>query len=81
MAGSTGVTLFMAEVGLESSGPLEINAMLEASGEITNYVPQEISVLRFVDPAGTPCLSLSYVLANEDDEFFAEAHPPLKPYN
>lgn len=81
MAGSTGVTLFLAEAGLESGGPLEINALLETSGVITNYIPQEISVLRFVDPAGTPCLSISYLVASEDDEFFAEAHPPLKPYN
>jgi hypothetical protein len=29
MAGSTGVTLFMAEAGLESGGPLEINALIE----------------------------------------------------
>ncbi|WP_353268077.1 hypothetical protein [Gemmatimonas sp.] len=81
LAGTTGVTVLMADEGLEASGLLEVNALLEASGVITNLAPQELTLHRFVDPSGTSCLSVSYVTANEDDEFFAEAHPPLKPYN
>jgi hypothetical protein len=80
LAGSTGVTVLMSDEGLEASSPLEVNALLEASGVITNYVPQEISLHRFVDPSGTSCVSISYVIADEGDEFFAEAHPPLQPY-
>ncbi len=81
LAGTTGVTVLMAEEGLEAGGTLAVNALLEASGVITHIVPQEITLHRFVDPSHASCLSVSYVIANEDDDFFAEAHPPLKPYN
>ncbi len=81
LAGTTGVTVFMADEGLEASGLLEVNALLEVSGVITNHAQQEIMLHRFVDPSGTSCLSVSYIIANEYDEFLAEAHPPLKQYN
>ena len=80
LAGTTGVTQLMAEEGPAPGGPLEVDALLEASSVITNFAPQETTLHRFVDPSGTSCLSLSYVIANEDDEFFAEAHAPLRPY-
>lgn len=80
LAGTTGVTVLMADEGLEASDPLEVNALLEAREVITNLAPQEITLHRFVDPSGTSCLSVSYVIANEDDEFFAEAPAPLQPY-
>ena len=80
LAGSTGVTVFMADAGLEDFEASHVNALLESSGLITNYLPQEITLLRFVDPAGTSCVSISYVIADDDDEHFAEAHAPLRRY-
>lgn len=70
----------MASDGLEDSDPLPVHALLEVSGVITTLRAQELSLLHFVDSAGTPCLSISYVVANDADEYFADAHPPLRPY-
>ena len=80
MAGTTGVTVLMADMGLEDCGALEVNRLLEASGVITTLAPQELSLHRFVDPAGTPCVSISYVVAGEDDEFFVDGPPALQLY-
>jgi hypothetical protein len=77
---ATGVTVFVPDAGLEALSADAVNAMLDAGGLITNYVPQEITLLRFVDPAGTPCLSISYVIANAEDEHFAEVHAALQSY-
>ena len=76
-AGSTGVTVFMASEELEHADAAQVHALLEASGVITPLEPQPLSVLHFVDAAGTPCLSISYIVANEDDVYFVEAHPLL----
>ncbi|GAB1342922.1 hypothetical protein [Gemmatimonas sp.] len=80
LAGTTGVTVFMASDGLEASDPRPVHTLLEASGVITTLEEQELTLHRFTDPAGTPCVSISYIVADEDDEFFVEAHPLLTSY-
>ena len=80
LAGSTGVSVFMAESGLEEYGPLDVNRLLEESGLITNHDSQELSLLRFVDPAGTPCLSISYVVVDDEDDVFADVNAALTGY-
>lgn len=80
LAGTTGVSIFMASEGIETFGPDNVNQLLERSKVITTLVPQELSIHRFSDPAGTDCLSISYVVADEDDEHFVLAHPALNRY-
>ena len=80
LAGSTGVTVLMVRAGLEAHGAAQIDALLEASGVITTIEPQELLLHCFVDPAGTPCLSISYIVADEDGEYFITAHPGLQRY-
>ncbi len=87
LAGSTGVTVFMASEGLIGPNAIAnaeaVQALLERSGVITLLAPhdlQESSLLHFTDPSGTACLSISYVVADEWDEYFVAAHPLLTSY-
>lgn len=80
LAGSTGVTVFMASKGIEGCDAAGVNALLEASRVITTLHAQELSLHHFVDPVGTPCVSISFIVADEDDDYFVEAHPPLTSY-
>ena len=87
LAGSTGVTVFMASEGLTGPDAMAsaeaVQALLERSGVITLLAPhdlQESSLHHFTDPSGTACLSISYVVADEWDEYFVTAHPLLTSY-
>jgi len=87
LAGSTGVTVFMASEGLIGPNAIAnaeaVQALLERSGVITLLAPhdlQESSLLHFTDPSGPTCLSISYVVADEWDEYFVTAHPLLTSY-
>lgn len=80
LAGSTGVTVFMASEGIEAFDATAVNALLEASRVITTIDAQELSLHHFTDPAGTPCVSISYIVADADDDYFVRAHPPLTSY-
>jgi hypothetical protein len=87
LAGSTGVTVFMASEGLTGPDAIAtaeaVQALLERSGVITLLAPhdlQESSLHHFTDPSGTACLSISYVVADEWDEYFVTAHPLLTSY-
>lgn len=87
LAGSTGVTVFMASEGLIGPNAIAnaeaVQALLERSGVITLLAPhdlQESSLLHFTDPSGAACLSISYVVADEWDEYFVTAHPLLTSY-
>lgn len=87
LAGSTGVTVFMASEGLTGPDAIAnaeaVQALLERSGVITLLAPhdlQESSLLHFTDPSGAACLSISYVVADEWDEYFVTAHPLLTSY-
>jgi hypothetical protein len=80
LAGSTGVTVFVASEGIEAFGAEVVNALLEASRVITTLNAQELSLHHFIDPAGTPCVSISYIVADEDDDYCVKAHPPLTSY-
>ena len=80
LAGSTGISMFMASAGLGECDAAHVDALLEASGVITRFGAQELSLHHFFDCAGTPCLSISYIVADADDEEYIEAHPPLMGY-
>ncbi|MFN4774165.1 MAG: hypothetical protein ACK6DR_02015 [Gemmatimonas sp.] len=87
LAGSTGVTVFVASEGLIGPNAIAnaeaVQALLERSGVITLLAPhdlQESSLLHFTDPSGAACLSISYVVADEWDEYFVTAHPLLTSY-
>lgn len=87
LAGSTGVTVFVASEGLIGPNAIAnaeaVQALLERSGVITLLAPhdlQESSLHHFTDPSGTACLSISYVVADEWDEYFVTAHPLLTSY-
>ncbi|MFN8884041.1 hypothetical protein [Gemmatimonas sp.] len=87
LAGSTGVTVFMASEGLTGPDAIAnaeaVQALLERSGVITLLAPhdlQESSLHHFTDPSGTACVSISYVVADEWDEYFVTAHPLLTSY-
>jgi hypothetical protein len=81
LAGSTGVTVFMPSEGIAAFDVAQVNALLEASRVITTLAPQELSLHHFSDPAGTPCVSISYIVANEDDDHIIQAHPLLTSYD
>lgn len=81
LAGSTGVTVFLPSEGIEAYDPAQVNALLEMSRVITTLEPQDLSLYAFVDPSGIPCVSISYVVANDTDDYFVEAHPPLHRYD
>lgn len=80
LTGSTGVTVFMASEGIEAFSAAAVNALLEASRVITTLDAQELWLHHFIDPVGTPCASISYIVADEDDDYFVEAHPLLTSY-
>ncbi len=87
LAGSTGVTVFMASEGLMGPDAMAnaeaVQALLQRSGVITLLAPHELresSLLHFTDPSGTACVSISYVVADEWDKYIVQAHPPLTRY-